>query len=56
MNKQDILDIVQKAMDDNLYSTVYGDGTSFVYGQEDVYYQVEQELDKLFNDNDLSKF
>ena len=56
MNKQDILKIVEDAMDRYLFVGIgrYTDTT--VLGQKDCLEQIEEELDKLFNDNDLSKF
>lgn len=56
MNKQDILKIVEDAMEDALYVKSIGYGEEIVAGKDTCLKLIAGKLNELFNNNDLSKF
>jgi hypothetical protein len=59
MTKEQILEIVKKAMDSNLYTYTFVSEPCIyceLNGKDDMLKEIDEELDKLINANDLSKF
>lgn len=57
MNKEQILEIIRKAMDEHMWA-ISGDEeySPYIEGKPEFFKEVSEEFDKLFNNNDLSKF